>query len=279
MSQENKEIVRRWQAVMSASPEEALAAITEFFDANVDYYPVRKWPEAQPCHGREEFLQFIAGFQDAFSRDDWAIQELIDVGDDRVFARVSMRTEGRGSGLKLEGDLYQCFWLRHGRFLRIEDHLTLRGALHALGLQGETLEAAGLSERAMSEANVEIVRAVFEAWNAGDMDAVRDACDPEIILRAPEGWPESGPFFGQDALTTAFEQLRETFDSDWQELISDPVHVGDRVAVRTVWHGIGQGPELKQESTPVFTVRRGRVFHIEFFSDHAEALETMGLSE
>ncbi len=146
MSQENVEIVRRWQAAMSASPEEALAAIAAFFDAGVDYYPVRKWPDAQPCHGREEFSQFIAGFQDAFSRDEWAIQELIEVGDDRVFVRVSMRTEGRGSGVKLEGDLYQCFWLRHGRFFRIEDHLTLRGALHALGLEGETLDAAGLSE-------------------------------------------------------------------------------------------------------------------------------------
>jgi ketosteroid isomerase-like protein len=77
----------------------------------------------------------------------------------------------------------------------------------------------------------------------------------------------------------ALEQLRDTFESDWQELDSDLVHVGDRVAVRTVWHGIGHGPELKQESTPVFTVRDERVSHIEFFWDHAEALETLGLSE
>jgi ketosteroid isomerase-like protein len=108
--------------------------------------------------------------------------------------------------------------------------------------ESEALEAAGLLDWAMSQENVEIVRAFYEAWNAGDMDAVRDACDPEIILRSPEGWPEPGPFFGRDALMKAFEQLRETFNSDWQELISDLVHVGDRVAVRTVWHGIGRGP-------------------------------------
>jgi hypothetical protein len=77
----------------------------------------------------------------------------------------------------------------------------------------------------------------------------------------------------------ALEQLRETFDSDWQELTSDPVHVGDRVAIRTVWHGVGQGPEMRQESTPVFTLRSGRIWHIEFFSDHVEALGTLGLSE
>ena len=48
--------------------------------------------------------------------------------------------------MKLEGDLYQCVWLRLGHFLRWEDHLTLRGALRALGLSSETPEAAGLRE-------------------------------------------------------------------------------------------------------------------------------------
>jgi hypothetical protein len=46
----------------------------------------------------------------------------------------------------LEGDLYSCFWLRNGRFLRVEGHLTLAGALHALGVSGDSLEAAGLRE-------------------------------------------------------------------------------------------------------------------------------------
>ena len=146
MSKENVEIVRRWLAAMSAGPEETRAATAELLDADIDYYPVRKWPEAQPCHGLEEYSQFLARTFDAFSRSEWAIHELIEIEDDRVFVRVNMRIEGRGSGMKLKGDLYFCFWLRHGRFFRVEDHLTLSGALHALGLEGETLEAAGLSE-------------------------------------------------------------------------------------------------------------------------------------
>lgn len=122
------------------------------------------------------------------------------------------------------------------------------------------------------------MQAAIAAWNAGDMAAVREACHPEIIMRSPEDWPEPGPFFGPDAVMRAFEQNRETFDSDWQELISDFADVGDRVAIRTIWHGIGHGPELKQESTQVYTVRNGRVFHIEFFSKHADALEALELS-
>ena len=108
MSQENAETVRRWLAAMSGSSEETLAAIAEFLDPDVDYYPVRKFPEAQPCHGLEESSKFLSRYLDAFSREEWVIQDLIEVGDDRVFVCVSMRTEGRGSGLKLEGDLYQC---------------------------------------------------------------------------------------------------------------------------------------------------------------------------
>jgi hypothetical protein len=33
------------------------------------------------------------------------------------------------------------------------------------------------------------------------------------------------------------------------------------------------------ELTGVFTIRKGKVFAMEFFWDHAEALETLGLSE
>jgi len=51
----------------------------------------------------------------------------------------------------------------------------------------------------MSQENVRVVRAAFEAWNAGDMDALRDLHDPDVVLRPPDGWPEAGPFIGREA--------------------------------------------------------------------------------
>ena len=47
---------------------------------------------------------------------------------------------------------------------------------------------------AMSEENVEIVRAAGQAWNAGDMDAFRELHDPDVILRPAKDWPEPGPY-------------------------------------------------------------------------------------
>jgi ketosteroid isomerase-like protein len=109
----------------------------------------------------------------------------------------------------------------------------------------------------MSQENVEIVKAGFEAWNAGDMDAFRERYDPDVIVRTPEGWPEPGPYVGRDAFMRWCEQLRETWDADALELISDFTDAGDRVAVRFIWHGAGRGPEADLEMTGVYTVRKG----------------------
>ena len=75
------------------------------------------------------------------------------------------------------------------------------------------------------------------------------------------------------------EQLRETWDTEALELIGDFIDAGDRVAVRLIWRGAGHGPESNMEMTGVYTVRKGRIVAIEFFWDHAEALEALGLSE
>jgi len=86
MSQNNLEMVRRYS---EDPPDEAVTRegvlkwMTEFWESDGDYYPVRKFPEARPCHGR---------------------------------------------------------------FIRVEDHLTAKGALHALGLTGDSLEAAGFQK-------------------------------------------------------------------------------------------------------------------------------------
>jgi ketosteroid isomerase-like protein len=130
----------------------------------------------------------------------------------------------------------------------------------------------------MSQENVEVVRAGLAAWNAGDMDALRESYDPGITWRPPEGWPEPGPYVGREEVMRQLEQLRETWDTDALELISDFFDIGDRVAVRLIWLGVGHGPESNMEMTAVYTVRKGRIFGIELFWDHAEALGTMGLS-
>ena len=130
----------------------------------------------------------------------------------------------------------------------------------------------------MSQVNVQVVRAAFEAWNSGDMDALALLYDSNIVVRIPEEWPEPGPLHGRDAVISQFRHVRETFEFD--ELIpGDFVDTGGNVVVRAAWRGRGQGPQLRIEWTFVYTLRKGKVILLEYFADHGEALEAVGLRE
>ena len=59
----------------------------------------------------------------------------------------------------------------------------------------------------MSQENVELTRAFFEAWNARDMDAVRESYDPHVVVRYAEDWPEgSEPIMGREAVMRGWER-------------------------------------------------------------------------
>jgi ketosteroid isomerase-like protein len=129
----------------------------------------------------------------------------------------------------------------------------------------------------MSQENVEIAKAGFQAWNAGNMEALCELYDPDAIMRLPKDWPEPGPFVGRQAIMRQYEQLRDTWDADTSEPISDFNDIGDRVVVRYRWEVAGRGPASNLESTIMFTIRKGKILAIEFIWDHGEALEAAGL--
>ena len=123
------------------------------------------------------------------------------------------------------------------------------------------------------------MRDYLRAWNAGDMEAVRELHDPDAVMEVMPDWPEPGPFVGRDAVIRQLSEARAAFETDSVELLSDVVAVGDRVIARVGWHGFGRGPQSDMEWTTVFTFRDGRILKVQYVWDHAEALEVAGLSE
>jgi ketosteroid isomerase-like protein len=129
----------------------------------------------------------------------------------------------------------------------------------------------------MSEENVEVVRRVYDAWNAGDMTALRD---PDVVMHHPDGWPEPGPSVGREAVLRQWEQLRDAWTGDTLEPVTDFTAAADRGVVRDAWRGTGsQGPDADMEFTRVFTLRERKIIDIDIFWDHAEALEAVRLRE
>src|SRR6476620_6515217 len=131
----------------------------------------------------------------------------------------------------------------------------------------------------MSQENVEVVRSLFSAWNAGEMEAVRGLLDPGIVLRPPEGWPEPGPYVGADATLREWQQIRDAWKADAIETIGGFAHVSDHVVVRMVWRTDGKGPAAQMEATHVATIRNGMIVLYEYFWNHAEALKAVGLEQ
>ena len=131
----------------------------------------------------------------------------------------------------------------------------------------------------MSQENVEVVRQQFEAWNRGDMATYREQLHPDCVAWPAEGWPEPGPYVGRDAIMRQLQQMRETWDADVVEPISDFIDAGDRIVVRFIWHGAGHGPESSMGVTSISMLRKGKVVFSELYWNHAEALEAVGLSE
>jgi hypothetical protein len=272
----NEDRVRRWVQPLGTTLEEVQAAVEEFCEPDVDYYPVAKWPEARPCHGREEFSQFLTRFREAWLRYEWAIDELIPVGNDRVLACLNLRAEGRESGMNLEGNLYQCIWLRHERFFRIEDHLTLSGALHALGFEGETLEAAGLR----TPSNLDVVQSIFTMWGRGDF-ASAEWAHPEIEFTLADGLTR-GTWKGLAGLAEGWRSFLSAWEN-WRG-VADEYRVLDDDRILVLLHASGRGKTsgleidgIRGTGANIFQLHGGKVTKLIVYMDAEQALADLGL--
>jgi SnoaL-like protein len=137
-AERNLETVRRWfGAAPIRDPAEMERLVEELWDLESDYYPLKRFTEIEPCHGREEIARFHRRFVDDWEEWNIDLLEIEPVGDDRVLVRTAIQGTGRVSGVTLEGELYHCFWLRRGRILRLEDHQTESGARRGFGLDEE----------------------------------------------------------------------------------------------------------------------------------------------
>lgn len=132
--------------------------------------------------------------------------------------------------------------------------------------------------RRMSRENVEIVRKTFEDWNRGDLDAIAEVWDEEVVFRTAEGWPERA-FHGKVAARSFLEQYWETVGHD--TVIEELTDAGSVVVARLHARLSGErsGIEGDQHYTQVATLRYGKAVLVEYFWDHDEALEAAGLRE
>jgi ketosteroid isomerase-like protein len=133
----------------------------------------------------------------------------------------------------------------------------------------------------MSQENVEKVLSQFELWNKGeDLDAFAHYYDPNVIVDAPEGWPEGSVSRGFDAWKQQAERLRDTWEEARTE-VDEIRPVGrDRVVAQIRYVTVGKDPGMAFE-TPLavaFTFAEGKITRATYFWE-MQALEAAGLSD
>jgi ketosteroid isomerase-like protein len=131
----------------------------------------------------------------------------------------------------------------------------------------------------MSQENIEVVRAVIDAFNRGDWDAGLKPFDPDFELDFSRA---IGPLRGVYKLDQARTFLDEFFGV-WEAVsfeIDQFIEVGDQVGTSFInYHRGRDGIEVKVRPSMVWTIRDGRIVHACVYQEWQEALETVGPSE
>jgi ketosteroid isomerase-like protein len=159
MSQENVELARQSiEALNRGDLDGALALLDlppefEFVPSGVlipDHADVHRGPEG--------YRELVEGLLGEFDAPHIEVHELIDAGD-RVFSSVSMHGRGKQSGAEVSWRFFQVWEFRDGTPVRA----------HGFTDEDAALEAAGLSESAMSQENLDVWREFEDAFNRRDL--------------------------------------------------------------------------------------------------------------
>ncbi len=134
----------------------------------------------------------------------------------------------------------------------------------------------------MSQEDVDLALAFTAAYNAPDIDAAVGLCVADVDV-SPDAsiYPEASALVGRDEYRTLLEESRSAWTS-CTHTPEDVLDVGDgRVLIRGDWggEGVASGAVAYQSLSAIFTVRDGQIARVEYFFDHEEALEAVGLRE
>jgi ketosteroid isomerase-like protein len=136
----------------------------------------------------------------------------------------------------------------------------------------------------MSEENVEVVRAAYEAFARDGLDRFLEHFTDDVEYRVLAGAPDElihGPCHGKDAVRAWLQDWIDMFDGFWQQLVElidaggDTVFTAERFGGRARLSGV----EADSPNWTLFTIRDGKIASGHEYATREQALEAAGLSE
>lgn len=132
----------------------------------------------------------------------------------------------------------------------------------------------------MSRENVDLIRAVYEAFSTGDVPAVLSMMSPDIVWNEAENFPyaDGNPYTGPEAvLSGVFGRL----GGDWDGFAALPeefLDAGDTIVVLGRYRGTfkSTGMTMDAQMAHVWRVADGKVAAFQQYTDTLQAARVTG---
>ena len=128
----NAEVVR---AIFAAWNRDDMEAVLEHLDPEAELVPLRAQLEGTSYRGHDGVRQLHSDLNAEWERMQLTVDELREVGADRVVARSTLTARGRASGVELEIPIGWLIELRDGKVIRSQSFSNPDGAFRAAGLE------------------------------------------------------------------------------------------------------------------------------------------------
>jgi uncharacterized protein len=125
----------------------------------------------------------------------------------------------------------------------------------------------------MSQADVDLVRSIYDRFRSGDADGALALYDPEVEIHDRPEIPDPRVYRGHEGVLASLGASRSAF-AGFDVVPEEFVDAGDRVVVVFRFLGTGResGVPIEERLCHAWTVRDGRVTRMEVHSDLDRAL-------
>jgi ketosteroid isomerase-like protein len=123
-----------------------------------------------------------------------------------------------------------------------------------------------------------LAEAIYEALNAGDLDAFLSLIDEDVEFTSMVAEAEGATFRGHDGVRTWWESVRGAFRDPHWEVLDIRIQEHGRGVIKFRMAGVLAGAEVSQIMWQASQVQHGKVAWWAFFRTEAEALEAAALS-
>jgi ketosteroid isomerase-like protein len=122
-----------------------------------------------------------------------------------------------------------------------------------------------------------VARELWDAWERGDLAAMFELIDPEVVSTQFPEQVDVADYHGHDGVRAVMEDWIGTWDN-WKIEMLDLREVGDAAVLTLHQSGQGKGSGVAMEGDVWFVwhVRAGRVVRWQMFQSEAEALAAAG---